>query len=193
MGKYEVVEDQGGLGTIYVGGKGSGATQAKKEILYDRKISFVGKQVKLEGDYILIRSCDGHDVSFIDVTRDCKLDLSEAVPRRYQLVLRGTVPSTVTIPAEVQLSSYLDGSPHEIQIHKDQIVVLTLIETDQGDWSGIVSGETENVVLGVQLVKDGPVYVPDDDGKISLPVDELLATLEESLKKHAEDQALYWN
>jgi len=192
---YEEIKDQGGLGTIYVGGSQTGTTAAQKaEKVYARKTTAQGKIVQPKGGFFSLGQMDGFDVAFMDVVgEDISIDLTGGISRTYTMVIRGVIPAQVKVPANVQLSGYPHNQVASVGIHKDQIVVLEITLTEEKEWFGTVHGETDGVVLGVQIVKDGPVYVPDSDGNVKIPVDEMIESMEKNLKEFAEAQALYWN
>jgi len=194
MAGYNKVSDEG-LGTIYVGGQASGTTAAQKaEKLYARKSTTQGKQVVPAKGFILLKDIDGFDCGFVDlVGEDFTLDLTDATSRSYVLVIRGVVQASVMVPAEVKLAGYPAGKTAVINVHKDQIVVLELTKTEEGSWFATIHGETDGLCLGIQLAKGGDVYIPDSDGTIKIPVEELLGALEVRARKYAEEQALYWN
>jgi hypothetical protein len=193
MAKEQI--NDSGLGTIYVGGAKSGSDRAAAaEKLYARKITHQGKSVDPSKGFILLKDLDGYDVAFVDLQgKDFSVDLTDATVRTYKLVVRGIVPATVKVPASVKISGYNEGSIGEIGVHKDQIVVITLTKTNEGEWFGEVTGETDGHILGIQIKKGGEVFVPTDDGLVTLPIDELAEGLVENLKAFAKEQALYWN
>ena len=191
--------DSSDFGTIHVetsNNKDATRSADSKTYVFDRRIlSEYRKILAPENGRLMLRSMMDTDVLVMEMDgRDITIDLLDCIPRPYTLICWGHVKSSLIIPKNVQVSGYESNKEARVTVLEDQVVIIRFTAAGQDRfvyWFAEVDGETDHVVMSVQW--GDKKLIPNDDGMITIPYNELIELIDEKIKVAVKEATLYWN
>ena len=198
MRAYDQI-DSAGLGTVYVEQKINDSDRRNvdsKTYVFDRRILSENRKIlSPENGRLMLRSMMDVDTIVMEMDgRDILVDTLDCIPRSYTVICWGNVKSSLIIPRHINVSGYEAGKDARVTIHNDQVVIVRFTASNQGRliyWFAEVDGETDHLTRAVKW--GNRLLIPDDNGVVTIPYDELMNIIDDKVKKAFEGAALFWN